>query len=111
VKNPQAQKNLRSVRKGDAILYYHTGDQKAVVGLARARGDAYPDPEDATGKAFVVDVQAVCGLARPVTLAVLKAHRAFRDSPLVRIPRLSVVPLRDDEWLAVEELAGEMLRL
>lgn len=107
VKNPQAQKNLRSVRKGDAILYYHTGDEKAVVGLARARGDAYPDPDDTTGKMFVVDVQPVRKLSRAVALADIKATPAFRDSPLVRIPRLSVVPVRDEEWTAVERLAGE----
>ncbi len=107
VKNPQAQKNLRAVKKGDAILYYHTGDEKAVVGLARARGNAYPDPEDAAGRLHVVDVQPVRRLKRPVALADLKANRAFRDSPLVRIPRLSVMPITDEEWAAVEELAGE----
>lgn len=110
VKNPQAQKNLRSVRKGDPILYYHTGDQKAVVGLARARGDAYPDPDDPSGKAFVVDVQPVRKLTHAVSLADIKATPAFRDSPLVRIPRLSVVPVQDAEWTAVERLAGESLR-
>ena len=105
VRNPQAQKNLRSVKKGDAILYYHTGDEKAVVGVARARGDAYADPDDPSGKLFVVDVQPVHRLARPVTLAEIKASPAFRDSPLVRIPRLSVMPIRDEEWAAVEQLA------
>jgi predicted RNA-binding protein with PUA-like domain len=107
VKNPQAQKNLRSVRKGDSILYYHTGDEKAVVGLARARGDAYPDPEDESGRSFVVDVQPVRKLARPVTLAEIKASEAFRDSPLVRIPRLSVMPIQEEEWTEIERLARE----
>src|SRR3954451_6473734 len=55
VKNPVAQKHLRSVKKGDLIFYYHTGDEKAVVGVAKATTDAYPDPADKTGKAFVVD--------------------------------------------------------
>jgi len=109
VKNPQAQKNLRSVKKGDAILYYHTGDEKAVVGLARAKANAYPDPEDTAGKLHVVDVLPVRRLERPVTLAQLKANRAFKDSPLVRIPRLSVMPITDEEWAAVEKLAGEKL--
>jgi predicted RNA-binding protein with PUA-like domain len=109
VKNPQAQKNLRSVKKGDTILYYHTGDEKAVVGLARAKANAYPDPEDAAAKMYVVDVLPVRRLARPVTLAELKANKAFRDSPLVRIPRLSVMPITDEEWAAVEKLAGEKL--
>ncbi len=109
VKNPQAQKNLRSVRQGDPILYYHTGDEKAVVGLARAAGDAYVDPDDGSGRSHVVDVVPVRKLARPVTLAELKAAPAFRESPLVRIPRLSVVPVGDGEWAAVEKLAGGTL--
>jgi predicted RNA-binding protein with PUA-like domain len=106
VKNPQAQKNLRSVKKGDEILYYHTGDEKAVVGLARAKGNAYPDPEDAGGRAFVVDVEPVRKLSRPVTLSELKASRTFKDSPLVRIPRLSVMPIEDEEWEEVVRLAS-----
>lgn len=109
VKNPQAQKNLRSVKKGDVILYYHTGDEKAVVALARAKANAYPDPEDASGKMYVVDVQPVRRLERPVTLAAVKASRAFADSPLVRIPRLSVMPITDEEWAALEKMAGEPL--
>jgi predicted RNA-binding protein with PUA-like domain len=110
VRNPQAQKNLRSVRKGDPILYYHTGDEKAVVGLARAAGDAYPDPDDASGRSHVVDVVPVRRLARPVGLADIKAVPSFRESPLARIPRLSVVPISEDEWEAVEGLAGAKLK-
>src|SRR5512133_1920965 len=107
VKNPQAQKNLRSVKKGDNVLYYHTGDEKAVVGLARAKANAYPDPDDAAAKMYVVDIVPVRRLKRAVTLAEVKADKAFRDSPLVRIPRLSVMPITDEEWAAVEKLAGE----
>src|ERR1051325_6679496 len=73
VKNPVAQKHLRSVRKGDRIFYYHTGNQKAVVGIARAAGDSYPDPKDKTGKAVVVEVTPERALARPVTLKEIKA--------------------------------------
>jgi predicted RNA-binding protein with PUA-like domain len=98
VKNPLAQKHLRSVKKGDRIFYYHTGDEKSVVGIARALGDAYPDPKDATGKASVVDVAPVKKLPRPVTLAEIKADTAFADFPLVRISRLSVMPVTDGEW-------------
>lgn len=110
VKNPQAQKNLRGVKKGDLILYYHTGDEKAVVGLARARADAYPDPDDAAGKLYVVDVEPVRRIGRPVTLARLKGTAAFANSPIVRLPRLSVMPFDDEEWRALETLAGEALR-
>ena len=59
MKNPLAQKHLRSVKKGDAIFYYHTGDEKSVVGIAKAAGDAYPDPKDPAGKLFAVDVVPV----------------------------------------------------
>ena len=106
VKNPLAQKHLRSVKKDDAIFYYHTGDERSVVGIARAMGDAYPDPNDKTGKAFVVDIAPVKKLARPVTLKEIKADRAFADFPLVRISRLSVMPVTDVEWKRIETMAG-----
>lgn len=106
VKNPLAQKHLHSVKKGDRIFYYHTGDEKAVVGICKALGDAYPDPNDKTGKAAVVDVAPVKTLARPVTLAEIKADRAFNAFPLVRISRLSVMPVSDAEWSRIEHLAG-----
>jgi predicted RNA-binding protein with PUA-like domain len=106
VKNPLAQKHLRSVKKGDRIFYYHTGDEKAVVGIAKALGDAYPDPADTSGKASVVDVAPVKKLARPVTLAEIKADPRFADFPLVRISRLSVMPVSDVEWTRIERMAG-----
>ncbi len=105
VKNPLAQKHLRSVKKGDAIFYYHTGDEKSVVGIARAMGDAYADPNDKTGKAAVVDVAPVKKLARPVTLAEIKADPAFKDFALVRISRLSVMPVSAAEWRRIETLS------
>ncbi len=106
VRNPLAQKHLRSVKKGDRIFYYHTGDEKSVVGVARALADAYADPEDKAGKAHVVDVGPVKKLARPVTLATIKADPAFKDFALVRISRLSVMPVSDAEWRRIETLAG-----
>jgi predicted RNA-binding protein with PUA-like domain len=98
VKNPVAQKHLRAVRKGDRIFFYHTGDQKAVVGIARAAGNAYPDPADKEGRLYAVDVAPVKKLRTPVTLASVKADKSFADFPLTRIPRLSVMPVSDDEW-------------
>ncbi len=106
VKNPLAQKHLRSVRKGDRIFYYHTGNEKAVVGIAKALGDAYPDPKDKSGKQSVVDVAPSKKLPRPVTLAEIKADPAFKTFPLVRISRLSVMPVTDAEWERIETLAG-----
>ena len=107
VKNPLAQKHLRSIRKGDDIFYYHTGKEKAIVAIATAASDAYPDPRDATRKAFVVDVAPVKKLARPVTLAEVKADRAFADFPLVRMSRLSVMPVTDAEWTRIEKMSRE----
>jgi predicted RNA-binding protein with PUA-like domain len=105
VKNPLAQKHLRAVRKGDRIFYYHTGNEKAVVGIAKALTDAYPDPKDATGKQVVVDVAPAKKLPRPVTLAEIKADKWFKDFALVRIPRLSVMPVTDAEWNRIETMA------
>jgi len=109
VKNPLAQKHLHAVRKGDRIFYYHTGDEKAVVGIAKALGDAYADPDDKTGKQAVVDVAPVKKLPRGVTLAEIKADAAFKDFPLVRISRLSVMPVTDTEWTRIEKLAAKAL--
>jgi predicted RNA-binding protein with PUA-like domain len=106
VKNPVAQKNLRAVKRGDRVFYYHTGKEKAVIGIAKALGDAYPDPNDNTGHAFVVDVAPVKKLARPVTLAEIKADPAFKTFALVRISRLSVMPVSDAEWKRIETMAG-----
>lgn len=105
VKNPLAQKHLRSVKKGERIFYYHTGSEKAVVGMARAVSHAYPDPSDRTGKRFTVDVAPRKKLARPVTLAEIKANPAFASCPLTRLPRLSVMPVSDREWAAIERLS------
>ncbi len=105
VKNPLAQKHLRSVKKDDSIFYYHTGNEKSVVGIAKATSDAYPDPKDKTGKAVVVDVAPVRALARPVTLSEIKASNAFASFVLTRLPRLSVMPVTDAEWKEVERLS------
>lgn len=105
VKNPLAQKYLRAVRKGDRILYYHTGDERAVVGIAKAISEAYADPKDRSGKQMVVDIAPVRKLARPVTLAEIKTDPRFKDFPLVRISRLSVMPVTDVEWERIEELS------
>jgi predicted RNA-binding protein with PUA-like domain len=106
VKNPLAQKHLHAVKRGDRIFYYHTGNEKAVVGIAKALGPAYPDPADKTGRHAVVEVGPVKKLPQPVTLAAIKADPAFRTFPLVRIGRLSVMPVTDEEWERIEGMAG-----
>ena len=105
VRNALAQKHLRSIQKGDRVFFYHTGEEKAVVGVARAVGAPYPDPADATGKLFAVDIAAVEKLKAPVTLAAIKADRAFASFPLVRIARLSVMPVTDDEWERIARMS------
>jgi predicted RNA-binding protein with PUA-like domain len=107
VRNALAQKHLRAIKKGDRIFYYHTGDERAVVGVARAVSDPYPDPEDRSGKYVAVDIAPVRRLPRPVTLAEIKATAAFADFPLVRIARLSVMPVTDAQWSGIERLAGD----
>ena len=106
VKNPLAQKHLRGVKKGDRIFFYHTGDEKSVVGICRAAADAYPDPADKTGKLYAVDVEPVKKLKSPVTLAAVKADKRFADFPLTRMPRLSVMPVPQDIWDAIVKMAG-----
>jgi predicted RNA-binding protein with PUA-like domain len=106
VRNPLAQKHLRGMRRGDEILYYHTGKEKAVVAMARAAGDAYADPADASGKSFVVDVEPVRRLQAPVTLAAIKAEKAFADFALVRMGRLSVMPVSDEQWQRIVAMSG-----
>ena len=105
VRNPLAQKHLRTIRKGDRIFYYHTGKEKAVVAIAKALGDAYPDPSDAEGKLFVVDVAPEKKLPRPVKLAEIKADPSFESFALVRMSRLSVLPVSDAEWARIEKLS------
>jgi predicted RNA-binding protein with PUA-like domain len=107
VRNPLAQKHLRSIKKGDRIFYYHTGKEKAVVALARAAGNAYLDPGEPAGKLYVVDIVPEKKLARPVTLAEIKADRAFASFPLVRMSRLSVMPVTDAEWKRIEAMSRE----
>lgn len=98
VKNPVALRNLAAMQPGDDALIYHTGDEKAAVGLARVTKAAYPDPKARDPKLLVVGLAPVRRLARPVTLAEIKADPAFRESPLVRQGRLSVVPVTEAQF-------------
>lgn len=107
VKNPLAQKHLRAIRKGDRIFYYHTGKEKAVVAIAKAASDAYDDPKDSSGKLAVIDVVPEKELPRPVTLSEIKADPSFASFPLVRMSRLSVMPVTDSEWKRIEKMSAE----
>jgi predicted RNA-binding protein with PUA-like domain len=105
VKNPQALKNLAQVLKGDRLFIYHTGGEKAVVGIATALSAAYPDPKKNDPKLLVVDLAAGAPLSRPVTLAEIKASPKFQGWELVRLPRLSVMPVSPDQWSEIERMA------
>jgi len=105
VENNLALKHLRSVAKGDSVFYYHTGDEKAVVGIMKVTRAAYPDPKRDEPKLVVVDVSPVRALDRPVALAEIKANRKLADLALVRISRLSVMPVSADHWAEIEKMS------
>lgn len=107
VTNNLARKNLRSVCSGDRIFYYHTGKEKAIVGEMWAVGNPQPDPKGSDAKAVGVEVRAVRRLHRPVSLDQIKAEPFFADWELVRLPRLSVLPVTEAQWRRVEELSRE----
>ena len=101
VTNPVALKNLRAMKVGERVIVYHTGNEKAAIGIARVTRAAYPDPKAGDPKLVVVQLEPVGPLGRSVTLAEIKSLPVFRDSPLVRQGRLSVVPLTPEQWSAL----------
>jgi predicted RNA-binding protein with PUA-like domain len=106
VANNLALKNLKDIQKGDPILIYHTGDEKQAVGIARALSGAYPDPSKGNPKLLVVDIEPVKALAKPVTLAEVKANKKLANFDLVRLSRLSIMKVSDDQWKILEGMAG-----
>jgi predicted RNA-binding protein with PUA-like domain len=105
VKNPLALKYLASVKPKDVVFIYHTGDEKAVVGLASAVSSPYPDPKGKDEKLLVVDLEPLRPLPAPVTLAAIKASKSFAGFELVRLPRLSVMPVSEEHVREIEKLA------
>jgi predicted RNA-binding protein with PUA-like domain len=106
VANAAALKNIRSMKKGDLALIYHTGDQRCAVGIAEVVSDPYPDPNEPDERRVVVDVKARKKLAHPVTLAEIKADPKFAGWDLIRISRLSVVPVPEEMWNRIAALAA-----
>ena len=98
VRNFAARNNLRKMQKGDEVLFYHSGDEKAVVGIAEVTRTAYADPTAKEGDWSTVDIAAVKALRRPVTLRDIKDDPRLKRIPLVRQPRLSVMPLAESEF-------------
>jgi len=105
VANNLALQNLKDIKKGEQVFIYHTGDEKAAVGVARALGGAYPDPEKDDPKMLVVDIEPVRALKRPVTLAEVKAHPKLKNFDLVRNSRLSIMKVSDEQWEIMEGMA------
>lgn len=105
VRNFQAQKNMRSMQVGDNVLFYHSGKERAVVGLCTVATGPYPDPDDDSGKFCLVDMKAIKTAGRAVTLADIKAEPRLADIALVRQSRLSVMPLPDEAYSLICEMA------
>jgi predicted RNA-binding protein with PUA-like domain len=106
VSNPVALKHLATIRKGDTVVVYHTGDEKQAVGLAMALSDAYPDPKLNDPKRVVVDLAPEKALKTPVTLAQVKADAVLKGNDLARLPRLSVIPFTEPQFARLMKLAG-----
>ncbi len=101
VKAPAALKNMLAMRPGDLAFIYHTGKERAVVGTTRIQNKAYPDPDSSNERQLVVSIVPKSALARPVTLAKIKESKMFDTWGLVRLPRLSVVPVSSEQWRAI----------
>lgn len=106
VRNHTAKQNMMKMKKGDLGFFYHSGEEKAVVGIVEVIGEYRPDPTDGKGIFGLVDVKAVEDMPRPVTLAEAKANPKLKDMSLVTSFRLSVQPVTDSEWKEVCRLGG-----
>lgn len=104
VRNPVALKNMREMKKGDRVLVYHTGSEKAVVGIAEVTGSPRPDPNANDPKLVVVEISAKTKLASPVPLSAIKSEPAFGGFELVRLPRLSVMPVSAGHWKKILDM-------
>lgn len=111
VRNFQARNNLRAMARGDAVLFYASGDTKSVVGVAKVVRTAYPDPTATEGDWSAVDLAPVAALAEPVPLATIKATPALKDILLVRHSRLSVMPLTEAAFNTIVKLGGGTKKL
>lgn len=107
VGNNQALKYLRQVKLGDEILIYHTGNEKAIVGLAEAISEPYTDPNQKDDHLVVINLKSKRRFPRQVTLSEIKATESLKEFDLVRLPRLSVMPVSKEYWQVLEELLGD----
>jgi predicted RNA-binding protein with PUA-like domain len=107
VRNYAARNNLRAMKKGDEVLFYHSNEGLEIVGIAKVVKEAYPDPTTDDEAWVVVDLKPVKKLKQPVTLKQIKADPRLQNMDLLRLGRLSVGTVKDDEWTVIMELAGE----
>ncbi len=107
VRNPQALANIRSMKKGDQVMIYHTGEQKRIIGLAKIISEPYADPKLKDPKMAVVDLAPVRKIASEVSLAEIKANPKLKELRLVRQSRLSVIPVPEPMWKEIMNMAGE----
>ena len=106
IRNYAARNHLKSMKKGDEVLFYHSNEGLDIVGIAKVAKEFYPDPASADDAWVVVDLKAHKRLKNPVSLSQIKADKGLSNMALVRIGRLSVQPVSDDEWKVIMELAG-----
>jgi predicted RNA-binding protein with PUA-like domain len=106
VRNFTAANNMKAMKKGDRGFFYHSGEERSIVGIVEVIGEYRPDPTDEKGRFGLVDVKAVRDVPRPVTLAEIKANPKFKDMALVKFSRLSVQPVTDAEWKLITALGG-----
>jgi predicted RNA-binding protein with PUA-like domain len=107
VRNFTARRHMKEMKKGDRAFFYHTGDEKQIVGIVEVIRESYPDPTDKEGKFLAVDVKAIEPLPKPVTLAAIKAEARLKDMALVKYSRLSVQPVTAAEWKIVCHMGGK----
>ena len=106
IKGSLAQKHMRSIRKGDSALVYHTAPDKAVVGMARVLSEPYADPKDSEGKRVVVDLRASGRLKSPVSLAALKGNKKLQGMTFMKIQRVAVSPMTEEEFEEICRMGG-----
>ena len=106
VRNYQANNNMKAMKKGDLGFFYHSVEQKCIVGIVRVIGEHRPDPTDEKGKFGLVDIEAVEDMPKPVSLADIKAEPRLSESMLLKMSRLSVQPVRDAEWKLICKMGG-----
>ena len=107
VRNNTAALHLKAMKKGDEAFFYHSGEDRQIVGLARIVTEHFPDKSDPAGRFVAVEVAPVRAVQRPVTLAQMKAEPRLAGMAMIKLSRISVSPVTDEEWNTILKMAGE----